>query len=235
MTLPLARTLAILALCAAPLAHAQEITEFGSPAPTVSVASPVSAQEAAEIALAFGPKLNNPSNTNKQPITLDRPLAKPDLLSLKPDLMSILPQEFSADEGEDPMVDGTAELALRAVQYLGIPYRRGGTGPASGFDCSGLVRFVFGEVLGLKLPHRADEMVNLGQELKAANLEPGDLVFYNTMGRRNSHVGIYLGDNRFVHAPSSGGVVRIESMNLDYWKKRFNGARRIDVAALSAR
>lgn len=234
MTLPLARTLAILALCAAPLAHAQEIMEFGSAAPSASTSSPVSTQEAAAIAEAFGPKLNRPSNTNKQPITLDRPLAKPDLLSLKPDLMSILPQEFSADDGEDPMVDGTAELALRAVQYLGIPYRRGGTGP-TGFDCSGLVRFVFGEVLGLKLPHRAEEIVNMGQELKGNNLEPGDLVFYNTMGRRNSHVGIYLGDNRFVHAPSSGGVVRIESMDLAYWKKRFNGARRIDVAALSAR
>ncbi|QEI09432.1 NlpC/P60 family protein [Pigmentiphaga aceris] len=159
---------------------------------------------------------------------------KPDMLSLKPDLMSILPQELSADDGDDPMVDGTAELALRAVQYLGIPYRRGGTGP-TGFDCSGLVRFVFGEVLGLKLPHRAEEIVNMGQELKSKDLEPGDLVFYNTMGRRNSHVGIYLGDNRFVHAPSSGGVVRIESMELAYWKKRFNGARRIDVASLSSR
>ncbi|WP_246164891.1 C40 family peptidase [Pigmentiphaga aceris] len=232
MTLPLARTLAILALCAAPLAHAQEIMEFGNAAPR-NLHEPL-------IADPTGPKLNRPSNTNKQPISLDRPLArpdmtvKPDMLSLKPDLMSILPQELSADDGDDPMVDGTAELALRAVQYLGIPYRRGGTGP-TGFDCSGLVRFVFGEVLGLKLPHRAEEIVNMGQELKSKDLEPGDLVFYNTMGRRNSHVGIYLGDNRFVHAPSSGGVVRIESMELAYWKKRFNGARRIDVASLSSR
>jgi len=234
MTLPLARTLAILALCSASsLAHAQEIMEFGN-------AAPRNFQNSASTE-PVGPKLNRPSNTNKQPISLDRPLAKPDALSLKPDLMSlrpdlmsILPQEFSVDDGNDPMVDGTAELALRAVQYLGIPYRRGGTGP-TGFDCSGLVRFVFGEVLGLKLPHRAEEIVNLGQELKSKDLEPGDLVFYNTMGRRNSHVGIYLGDNRFVHAPSSGGVVRIESMDLDYWKKRFNGARRIDVAALPSR
>lgn len=226
MNLPLARTLAILALCAAPLAHAQEIMEFGPAAPR-NLANSATAEP-------VGPKLNRPSNTNKLPISLDRPLAKPDLLSLKPDLMSILPQEFSADDGDDPMVDGTAELALRAVQYLGIPYRRGGTGP-SGFDCSGLVRFVFGEVLGLKLPRRADEMVNMGQALKGDELEPGDLVFYNTMGRRNSHVGIYLGENRFVHAPSTGGVVRIESMDLAYWKKRFNGARRIDVTAVAAR
>jgi cell wall-associated NlpC family hydrolase len=234
MKLPLAQTLAILALCVAPLAHSQEIMEFGTAAPATATTKSFSFQDvlASE---ASGPKLNRPSNTDKQPITLDRALAKPDLLSLRPDLMSILPQEFSADDGEDPMVDGTAELALRAVQYLGIPYRRGGTGPASGFDCSGLVRFVFGEVLGLKLPHRAEEIVQMGQALKGNDLEPGDLVFYNTMGRRNSHVGIYLGDNRFVHAPSSGGVVRIESMNLDYWKKRFNGARRIDVAALSTR
>ena len=234
MKLPLARTLALLAFCAAPLAHAQEILEFGSAAPATATTKSFSFQDTVA-SEATGPKLNRPSNTNKQPITLDRALAKPDLLSLKPNLMSILPQEFSADDGEDPMVDGTAELALRAVQYLGIPYRRGGTGPASGFDCSGLVRFVFGEVLGLKLPHRAEEIVHMGQALKGNDLEPGDLVFYNTMGRRYSHVGIYLGDNRFVHAPSTGGVVRIESMDLAYWKKRFNGARRIDVAALSAR
>lgn len=233
MTLPLARTLAVLALCVAPLAQAQEIMEFGSAAPATSTTAGFSFFDASA-GESIGPKLNRPSNTNKTPITLDRALAKPDLLSLKPDLMSILPQEFSADDGNDPMVDGTAELALRAVQYLGIPYRRGGTGP-NGFDCSGLVRFVFGEVLGLKLPRRAEEIVNVGQALNGNDLEPGDLVFYNTMGRRNSHVGIYLGDNRFVHAPSTGGVVRIESMNLDYWKKRFNGARRIDVAALSTR
>ncbi len=110
---------------------------------------------------------------------------------------------------------------------LGIPYRWGGTSPESGFDCSGLVRFVFRETLGVNLPARSDEIGKFGEKLLSGNLQPGDLVFFNTMRKSMSHVGIYLGDGRFLHAPASGGVVRVEKMDMPYWVKRYEGARRM--------
>ncbi|MGH8809397.1 MAG: C40 family peptidase, partial [Noviherbaspirillum sp.] len=94
-------------------------------------------------------------------------------------------------------------------------------------DCSGLVRYLFKEVWGTNLPRTSEEISRVGEKVETQNLQPGDLVFYNTLRRGFSHVGIYLGDNKFIHAPSGGGQVRIESMDLGYWKARFNGARRI--------
>lgn len=120
-----------------------------------------------------------------------------------------------------------SELAVQALSMIGIRYKYGGTAPDSGLDCSGLVRYVFKESWGKELPRTSEEMSRLGEKVNAQELQPGDLVFYNTLRRTFSHVGIYLGDNRFIHAPSGGGQVRIESMDLGYWKKRFNGARRI--------
>ncbi len=128
---------------------------------------------------------------------------------------------------EDPAPFSTAELAASALDQLGVRYRLGGTSPEAGFDCSGLVVYVTREVLGLQLPRRAEEISRVSEPIDVDDLQPGDLVFYNTLRRKFSHVGIYLGDGRFVHSPSSGGVVRIESMDISYWKKRFNGARRI--------
>jgi len=122
----------------------------------------------------------------------------------------------------------TSQLALQAVSMLGVHYKYGGNNPESGLDCSGLVRYVFKETLNKDLPRTAAEISHVGQQVKQQDLQPGDLVFYNTLRRGFSHVGIYLGDNKFIHSPSAGGQVRIESMDLSYWKKRFNGARRID-------
>lgn len=118
-------------------------------------------------------------------------------------------------------------FANTALDYLGIKYKFGGNAPSSGFDCSGLVSYVAEKSLGLKLPRRSAEIARLGQSVKHNELQKGDLVFFNTSGKRNSHVGIYLGDNKFVHAPSSGSVVRVEDMTIKYWKKRYNGARRL--------
>ncbi|MDD5250271.1 MAG: C40 family peptidase [Rhodocyclaceae bacterium] len=118
---------------------------------------------------------------------------------------------------------------VMALDLIGIRYHRGGTSPETGFDCSGFVNHVFKEGLGLYLPHNAKQISKTGEVVDKTELQPGDLVFFNTMRRAFSHVGIYLGDNKFVHAPRSGGVVRIEDMNESYWKKRFNGARRITV------
>lgn len=121
----------------------------------------------------------------------------------------------------------TKTLASTALNFLGIKYRFGGEAPNTGFDCSGLVSYAAEKSLGLKLPRSAAEMAREGKSVKSSELKKGDLVFFNTRGHRNSHVGIYLGNHQFVHAPRTGAVVRIESMDLAYWKKRYNGARRL--------
>jgi cell wall-associated NlpC family hydrolase len=114
-----------------------------------------------------------------------------------------------------------------ALNLIGVPYRRGGNNPQSGFDCSGYVRHVFEKGMGLVLPHNAKAMSKQGEQIDKQELEPGDLVFFNTMRRAFSHVGIYLGNGQFVHSPRSGAQVRVESMQDSYWKKRYNGARRV--------
>ncbi|CAB3856500.1 hypothetical protein LMG26788_02033 [Achromobacter pulmonis] len=124
-------------------------------------------------------------------------------------------------------------LVSEALNYLGIRYRFGGNSPDTGFDCSGLVTYTAERSLGLKLPRNAAEIAQQGVSVSKSELKAGDLVFFNTMGRRYSHVGIYLGDDRFVHSPSSGGVVRVENMTLAYWSKRYNGARRIDTSLVA--
>ncbi|MCX7176582.1 MAG: C40 family peptidase [Proteobacteria bacterium] len=126
--------------------------------------------------------------------------------------------------------DSASEAVTRAMDLVGIRYRRGGTLPETGFDCSGFVGYVFREGIGLILPRTSREISKSGEVVKKSDLQPGDLVFFNTMRRTFSHVGIYLGDNFFVHAPASGGEVRVENMNAAYWGKRFNGARRINPA-----
>jgi cell wall-associated NlpC family hydrolase len=122
-----------------------------------------------------------------------------------------------------------SELALQAIGMLGIHYKLGGNSPDAGLDCSGLVRYVFFQAWGKTLPRTSEEISRVGKQIDNQDLRPGDLVFYNTLKRGFSHVGIYLGDNKFIHSPSTGGQVRIESMDLSYWKNRFNGARRIDA------
>lgn len=121
-----------------------------------------------------------------------------------------------------------SEVALNAMGMLGIRYKMGGSTPDSGLDCSGLVRHVFKQAWGTVLPRTAEEISRVGEQVESHDLRPGDLVFFNTLRRTFSHVGIYLGDNKFIHSPSAGGKVRIESMDLAYWKNRFNGARRIN-------
>lgn len=116
-----------------------------------------------------------------------------------------------------------------AMDLLGIRYRRGGTSPETGFDCSGFVSHVFREGMGLILPRNAKDLSSSGEEIRLDQLRPGDLVFFNTMRRAFSHVGIYLGNNQFVHAPRVGGQVRVENMQERYWMTRFNGARRLKI------
>lgn len=124
-------------------------------------------------------------------------------------------------------VAGIQQTLSKALDLIGIRYRRGGTSPETGFDCSGFVGHVFREGLGLYLPHNARQISKSGEAVARSELQPGDLVFFDTMRRAFSHVGIYLGDDKFVHSPRSGGAVRVEDMNDSYWRPRFNGARRI--------
>jgi cell wall-associated NlpC family hydrolase len=140
--------------------------------------------------------------------------------------------EAAAAPPESPPPEPAApgdELVQQALAAIGVSYRRGGESPAAGFDCSGLVVHVYKEALGLSLPHNALAQSKVGRRIDASELKPGDLVFYNTRHRRHSHVGLYLGEGRFVHAPKPGAVVRVERMSAGYWRRRFDGARRIDA------
>lgn len=127
--------------------------------------------------------------------------------------------------------DAASELVLSAMNFLGVRYRRGGTSTEDGFDCSGFTRHVFENSVGLLLPRRADEQARLPglASVGREELRPGDLVFFNTMRRTFSHVGIYVGDGKFIHAPKPGASVRIEDMREAYWSKRYTGARRAPV------
>ena len=120
-----------------------------------------------------------------------------------------------------------SELVVNAMGYLGVPYKRGGNSSA-GFDCSGFVRAMYENTLGLVLPHNAKAQAAATEKIDRSDLQPGDLVFYNTLRKAFSHVGIYIGEGKFIHSPRSGGEVRIENMNDAYWVKRFNGARRVN-------
>jgi NlpC/P60 family len=127
-------------------------------------------------------------------------------------------------------VEKRSELVLQALSLLGVNYKFGGNNPETGLDCSGLVRLVFNKTLGLVLPRRSEEMTQVSQSVSQQEMQPGDLVFFNTLRKTFSHVGIYIGNGQFVHAPSSGKTVRVENMNNQYWKARFDGARRIEGA-----
>ena len=127
-----------------------------------------------------------------------------------------------------------SELVVNAMTFLGVPYRRGGTSSDTGFDCSGFVRAIFEQTAGLVLPRRAKEQAATSQKIDRSDLQPGDLVFFNTMRRAFSHVGIYVGEGKFIHSPRAGGEVRVEDMGMSYWNRRFDGARRVNTAASGA-
>ena len=125
-----------------------------------------------------------------------------------------------------------SELVMQAMGLLGVPYKLGGTSEEKGFDCSGFVRYMFEKSVGLVLPRRAEEQAKVTEEISRSELKPGDLVFFNTLKRTFSHVGIYVGDGKFIHAPRPGKAVRVDDMREAYWQQRFNGARRVQVDKL---
>ncbi|MDR0735902.1 MAG: C40 family peptidase [Zoogloeaceae bacterium] len=145
---------------------------------------------------------------------------------------SALAEDVTRHDAEESLFarysNTTQDVILKALELVGVRYRMGGDDPLVGLDCSSFVRLVYRDAIDLVLPRTAHEQSRMGAEVaKRTELKPGDLVFFNTARRAFSHVGIYLGDNYFLHAPSSGGTVRVESMQKRYWLTRYNGARRL--------
>jgi len=146
-------------------------------------------------------------------------------------------ERYFTDNGLTAQIDqirqdvGTraSDLVVNAMNFLGVPYRRGGN-DERGFDCSGFVRSMYEQTIGLVLPRRARDQAAATEKIDKQDLQPGDLVFFNTMRQRFSHVGIYLGDNKFIHAPRAGEEVRVDDMRAAYWQRRFTGARRVNEA-----
>ncbi|WP_027211129.1 NlpC/P60 family protein [Burkholderia sp. WSM2232] len=122
---------------------------------------------------------------------------------------------------------GREEISIQAMSLVGVPYRWGGNTPDSGFDCSGLVRYVVARAASVNLPRTTADMSGRGESVEPDEIAPGDLIFFNTTGRPHSHVGIYVGKLRFVNAPSTGGTVRLDYLTNPYWAKRFDGIRRV--------
>lgn len=150
------------------------------------------------------------------------------LLSDRGLLPSAQPVNNLAQQVKERASDLAADLVMSAMDFLGVPYRRGGDSAAEGFDCSGFTRHVFENSVGLLLPRRAVEQAHAPGlvAVQRDELKPGDLVFFNTLRRTFSHVGIYIGDGKFIHSPRAGGKVRVEDMRMAYWQSRYDGARR---------
>lgn len=125
-------------------------------------------------------------------------------------------------------------LVVNALGFLGVPYKRGGNSADTGFDCSGFVKAVYEQTVGLILPRKAEQQAAATQHVDQADLQPGDLVFFNTMRRAFSHVGIYIGEGKFIHSPKPGAEVRVENMGVSYWRHRFDGARRVQTTGVDA-
>ena len=126
------------------------------------------------------------------------------------------------------VTSAAGEIVVSAMGFLGLPYKRGGNSFDTGFDCSGFVKALYAQTLGKVLPRSAAEQAAQTTKIESTDLQPGDLVFFNTMRRAFSHVGIYVGDGKFIHSPKPGAEVRIEDMHTKYWDNRYNGARRVE-------
>jgi cell wall-associated NlpC family hydrolase len=149
-----------------------------------------------------------------------------DRQALEKGLAAHLSDQFT--QSRQSMSGKASDLVVKAMGFLGVPYRRGGANENTGFDCSGFVRYLYEQSIGLVLPRRADDQAKATQSIDRNELKPGDLVFFNTMRRTFSHVGIYLGDGQFIHSPHTGSTVRVDDMREAYWNKRFTGARRVE-------
>lgn len=194
---------------------------------------------------AYGQSLQQ----QQQQASADKTAAAPAAKADKPANASDAVSRFLSDRGLivnaeqsassrllDSVRDKASDLVLSAMNFLGVRYTRGGNSVENGFDCSGFTRHIFEMSVGLVLPRRADEQAKSNSllSIRKDELKPGDLVFFNTMRATFSHVGIYVGEGKFIHAPRTGSAVRVEDMRDSYWAKRFTGARRADLKAASS-
>ena len=184
---------------------------------------PAFAQPANNAPPAASPQLllTTPSTPTPAPVKV-RPIFG-DLAELEPGTTVVLDAPATATPG---ITDRIQALLAKATTLLGTPYRWGGESPENGFDCSGLVGYVYRTVLGMDLPRVSRQMATTGEKVDRTALAPGDLVFFGRRGRVN-HVGIYVGEGRFLHAPSRGKDVRVDSMTTGYWGGRFLQGRRV--------
>lgn len=139
------------------------------------------------------------------------------------------PSELSPTP-DQPWKSDIGLIINKAYELTGIKYKLGGSKPETGFDCSQFVKYVFEQALNLSLPPSARSLSKIGETIKFEDLQPGDLVFFNTRKSKFSHVGIYVGNNEFIHAPRTGKTIRVENLTKNFWLKRFNGATRVDPA-----
>ena len=199
------------------------------------------------IAMLIGPTaMANPEEPVADPVTrllVDKGLLGPTASASSPSASAVEPADPIASFAKAPtpslvqqLRDGAADMVLTAMNFLGVPYKRGGSSEATGFDCSGFTRHIFEKSIGLILPRRSDDQAQLSSLITISRdeLKPGDLVFFNTLRRTFSHVGIYIGEGKFIHSPRSGSEVRVEDMRMSYWHKRFTGARRAPQLATSS-
>lgn len=156
------------------------------------------------------------------------PLAPPDVITRPLEGKGFLTQ---IDQVRESVTETASDLVVNAMGFLGVPYKRGGSTAESGFDCSGFVKAMYAQTIGLILPRKAEQQAAATQRIDQADLQPGDLVFFNTMRRAFSHVGIYIGEGKFIHSPKPGSEVRVDNMGVSYWRHRFDGARRVGATA----
>ncbi len=131
------------------------------------------------------------------------------------------------DQVRHNVTDKASELVVNAMGFLGVPYRFGGNSADTGFDCSGFVKAMYEQTVGLILPRKSEQQAAATQQIDRTELQPGDLVFFNTLRKAFSHVGIYIGEGKFIHSPKPGAQVRVDNMGGSYWSRRFDGARRV--------
>jgi cell wall-associated NlpC family hydrolase len=170
------------------------------------------------------------------PVSVPAPLIALPLANLAPavaqaavpgDPSALLAAQGKASTPANPVADLRQELVTLAMKLRDVRYVRGGRSPSTGFDCSGFVRYVFAHAIGLRLPANSARQFLAGIKVRRDDMQPGDLVFFHTRGKKRiSHVGIYLDNGRFIHSPSAGKSVEVSSLDDAYWAKRFAGARR---------
>jgi len=158
-----------------------------------------------------------------------QPLAPPPKQQASPTNLiapAVAPTPRNTTDSSGSLSADAMEVVLYALGLLNIDYRFGGANPESGLDCSGMVSYIYRQATGIRLPHNAAQIAQLGREIGREQLEPGDLVFFNTRNKPFSHVGIYIGDEKFVHAPATNGQIKVSSLKNRYFAVRYEGGRR---------